>query len=62
MVKIGNMHTYKIGDRINDPFGNTWVISAMWTYENWLCMGLLGADNPDMMGGYRIKVFEVLWN
>jgi hypothetical protein len=62
MAMISSMHTYKMGDKITDPSGNKWVICAIWHHNNWLCFGLLGEQDKDIMGGYRIKLYEVIWS
>lgn len=62
MGMSGSMHTYKMGDKITDSTGNQWIIGAIWQYDNWMCFGLLAEHNKDWTGGYRVKLYEVIWN
>ena len=40
-----------------DPLGNDWTIVAMWHFENYLCLGMIGTFDHALMGGHRVKLY-----
>jgi hypothetical protein len=49
---------YFIGKRIKDGMSIDWTVVNMWQYKNYLCLGLQGTFNKDLMGGHRVKLYE----
>lgn len=52
------MREYHIGSRLKDQAGNDWTVTFMWQFENYLCLGLIGTFNPNLMGGTRVKLYQ----
>lgn len=49
---------FSIGSTIRDRMGHLWIVTLTWTYEEFLCLALIGAPGGSMegqMGGARFK-------
>jgi hypothetical protein len=49
---------FSIGSTIRDRQGNQWTVAQTWTYEEYLCLALVGVPNTPVegqMGGARFR-------
>ena len=50
---------FNIGSRIRDEAGNHWIVTMIWSYKGFLCLGLIGEGAMDgQMGGARFRQGE----
>lgn len=54
---------FSIGSTIKDNEGHLWIVTETWTYQDYLCLALIGSPGTRMMGqmgGARFKSGEAI--